>query len=142
MAISSSVRPTPASAVYTMICGSCEPQKNTGSCEAAVLCDHGKGRRGRHQQNFLCEYPFTSGPLPLPARAGRARGQAGKLMDAMFPRSPRKPQSPVINDLKDTELKHVKRCSCHNYGAAVAAWPPARRPPAPPSLTATHWPGR
>ena len=27
---------------------------------AAVLCDHGKGRRGRHQQNILCECPLTS----------------------------------------------------------------------------------
>ena len=44
------------------------------SCCQAVLCDRGKGTRGKHEQNImiLCKYPFTFRPRGpgSPTRAG------------------------------------------------------------------------
>ena len=41
----------------------------TARCKAALLCDHGKGRKDRHQLNILYECPLTSLP-----RAGSSDG--------------------------------------------------------------------
>ena len=34
--------------------------KYTLLCKAAVLCDHGKGCRGRHHHNILCKCPLAA----------------------------------------------------------------------------------
>ena len=88
--------------------------KNTLQCKAAVLCDHvkglsgryqhsiepgdasmfenGKGRRGRQQQNILCECPLAAWAATRPGRKlDEPATKRGPGAQGPGPRRPRRP---------------------------------------------------
>ena len=99
---------------------SLEPQIYALRYKAAVLCDHGKGRRGGHEQYVLCKCQLTPPPRagsceesPTKLKLGDKLGSGGP-----GPKAPAPPATGPAREAPSSSRRRRRRVACLPCSAA------------------------